>query len=85
VGHGLHSTLHGFRSGHVPPQLEVRIGIKIGQGESGQFICYKTGQIYLLTTEIQRQAIGGVALKNSLKLFTKDQHFENIPGLLLVA
>ena len=29
--------------------------------------------------------IGGVALQNGLKLFTKDQHFENIPGLLLVA
>ena len=28
--------------------------------------------------------IGGVALQNGLKLFTKDQHFENIPGLLLV-
>ena len=29
--------------------------------------------------------IGGVALQNGLKLFTRDQHFENIPGLLLVA
>ena len=28
--------------------------------------------------------IGGVALQNGLKLFTKDRHFENIPGLLLV-
>jgi len=29
--------------------------------------------------------IGAAALQNGLKLFTKDQHFENIPGLLLVA
>jgi tRNA(fMet)-specific endonuclease VapC len=29
--------------------------------------------------------IGGVALQNGLKLFTKDQHFEKIPGLLLIA
>ena len=28
--------------------------------------------------------IGGVALQNGLKLFTKDRHFENIPGLLMV-
>jgi len=25
VGHGLHSTLYGFRSGHAPPPLQVRI------------------------------------------------------------
>jgi len=29
--------------------------------------------------------IGAAALQNGLKLFSKDQHFENIPGLLLVA
>ncbi len=29
--------------------------------------------------------IGAAALQNGLKLFTKDQHFENISGLLLVA
>ena len=29
--------------------------------------------------------IGGVALQNGLKLFTKDQHFEKVPGLLLIA
>jgi len=28
--------------------------------------------------------IGAAALQNGLKLFTKDQHFGNIPGLLLV-
>lgn len=28
--------------------------------------------------------IGGTALQNGIKLFTKDRHFENIPGLLLV-
>ena len=28
--------------------------------------------------------IGAAALQNGLKLFTKDQHFENIPGLLMV-
>lgn len=28
---------------------------------------------------------GGVALQNGLKLFTKDRHFEKIPGLLLFA
>ena len=29
--------------------------------------------------------IGAVALQNGLKLFTKDQHFQRIPGLVLVS
>lgn len=28
--------------------------------------------------------IGAVALQNGLKLFTRDQHFQRIPGLILV-
>jgi len=53
VGHGLHSTVYGFLSGHGSPPLKVRIVIiffRIGQRGSGQFICYKTGQFYLLLT-----------------------------------
>ena len=29
--------------------------------------------------------IGAVALQNGLKLFTKDQHFQRVPGLVLVS